>query len=86
MKCGKTREENKIMEFEQVMKLMDNKDFWEYTEKAQKYIETNRPDILDDFLDYTTPEQVLEAMARGISPEEFVKELFSWDLTVEVKA
>ena len=74
------------MEFEQVMKLMDNKDFWEYTEKAQKYIETNRPNILDDFLDYTTPEQVLEAMARGISPEEFVKELFSWDLTVKVKA
>lgn len=29
-------------------------------------------DVLDDFLDYTSPEQVLEAMAKGISPEEFV--------------
>jgi hypothetical protein len=74
------------MEFEQVMQLMENKDFWEYTEKAQKYIETNRPDILDDFLDKTSPEQVLEAMAKGISPEEFVNSLFSWDLTIEVKA
>ena len=60
------------MEFEQVMKLMENKEFWEYTEKAQKYIETNKPEVLDNFLDYTSPEQVLEAMAKGISPEEFV--------------
>ena len=60
------------MEFEQVMKLMENKEFWEYTEKAQRYIEKNKPEVLDNFLDNTAPEQVLEAMAKGISPKEFV--------------